>query len=209
MTKLLAALGLAYSFSYDQHEILRWIIKLHNQGRPFEVDPTYSKGVFYKKGVPEPLVKFDLFPQTSDTIKARADRLPLSCDSVGSLIFDPPFVAKNQKRKNAVLGKIEKRFYGFKTVPLLWDFYRSALDEFWRILRPQGVLVFKCQDMVSGGKQHMSHYEIMKHADGLGFYCKDTFVRGNKNVMISPNVRLDNQQHARKSHCYFLVFVKP
>ena len=52
----------------------------------------------------------------------------------------------------------------------------------------------------------MSHAKIMQWASEVGFYCKDLFVLGNNNVLLSPNTA--NQQHARKNHSYFLVFKK-
>lgn len=36
--------------SYDQQEIINNIIKLHNDGAAFCLDPTYSKGKFYLSG---------------------------------------------------------------------------------------------------------------------------------------------------------------
>lgn len=48
------------SISYSQDEILKWIIRLYCPDG-FDLDPTYSKGVFYKN-VPEPQLKFDLNP---------------------------------------------------------------------------------------------------------------------------------------------------
>ncbi len=35
------------SISYDQHQILYNIMQMHNNGRPFDCDPTYSIGNFY------------------------------------------------------------------------------------------------------------------------------------------------------------------
>lgn len=35
------------SISYDQHEILYNIMKMHNNGKPFDCDITYSSGKFY------------------------------------------------------------------------------------------------------------------------------------------------------------------
>ena len=44
-----------------QDEIIKNIIDLHNEGKPIELDLTYSKGVFYKSGlVEEPKFKIDL-----------------------------------------------------------------------------------------------------------------------------------------------------
>lgn len=38
------------SISYSQDEILSNIIKLYNKGEPFQGDPCYSRGGFYRKG---------------------------------------------------------------------------------------------------------------------------------------------------------------
>ena len=64
------------SISHDQQEIIKNILKLHCPSG-IELDPTYSKGVFYKN-MPEhePIEKFDLFPQTDDTLQANANDLP-------------------------------------------------------------------------------------------------------------------------------------
>jgi len=60
------------STSYDQQEIIRNIVKLHCTDG-IEVDPTYSKGVFYTNAPDiEPMLKFDLFPQTEDTKQSSA-----------------------------------------------------------------------------------------------------------------------------------------
>lgn len=50
------------SLSYDEVRILRGIMDLYNGGQPFDLDPTYSKGNFWKK-LPAPRLKFDLDPQ--------------------------------------------------------------------------------------------------------------------------------------------------
>src|SRR6187399_530722 len=79
------------SISYSQEDIIRDIINLHLDGKPIECDPTYSKGVFYKN-IPRPALTYDLYPQDSKTIQANAANLPLADKSVGSVMFDPPFV---------------------------------------------------------------------------------------------------------------------
>ena len=37
------------SIGYNQHEILYNIMQMHNNGKPFDCDPTYSIGNFYGK----------------------------------------------------------------------------------------------------------------------------------------------------------------
>ena len=76
------------SISFDQNEIIQWILKLHCQ-TDIEVDCCYSKGNFYKKGITKPKYKFDLYPQTEDTVKANCEELPLENESINTLIYDP------------------------------------------------------------------------------------------------------------------------
>ena len=190
------------SVSSDQVEIISNIITLYCPDR-IECDPTYSKGVFYKKIAP-PKHKFDLAPQLPSVIQSDCRNLPLPSGSIGSLMFDPPFVGGSVG--DGKRGIIKSRFGYYKTIPILWEMYAEALAEFQRVLRPGGVLVFKCQDSVESGKQYLSHVKIIQQALKVGFYPKDLFVLIAKNRLMSPNM-LKRQLHARKFHSYFLVFL--
>jgi SAM-dependent methyltransferase len=191
------------TISYEQDEIMQSIIDLYCPNG-FELDPTYSKGNFYKK-IPQPKYKFDLLPQSEDVIKADCGELPLEDNSINTIMFDPPFVAGIQNKSND--GIIINRFGSYKNVSVeLWNMYHKALKEFYRLLRPNGVLVFKCQDSVDSGKQCLFHVEIINYAMGLGFYPKDMFVLLARNRLIGKHHH--KQQHARKFHSYFLVFIK-
>lgn len=190
------------SVSESQGEILNNIIALYCP-EGFEVDPTYSKGNFYND-VPEPKYKLDLSPQGEGVKEADSRQLPFSASSVGSIIFDPPFVGGS--RKDGKPGIIKERFGYYKNVPILWHFYRDSLNEFHRILKPEGILVFKCQDTIENSRQYLSHIEIINYAYSIGFYPLDLFILVAKNRLMSPNQAI--QQHARKYHSYFIVFKK-
>ena len=192
------------SLSFVEQEIIRGIMLLHNNGNPFDVDPTYSTGRFWD-GIPGPKYRFDINPQIEGVAKADARLLPLENESIMSIMFDPPFIVA-QPSGFGKKGIIRERFGFYETIPKLWKFYKESMFEFHRILKPKGILCFKCQDCIDSGKQKMSHFEIMKYAEELGFYCKDFFVLARQNVVFSPN--MVNQQHARKNHCYFIVFSK-
>jgi hypothetical protein len=69
------------------------------------------------------------------------------------------------------------------------------------------VLIFKCQDKVSGGKQYFSHCFIKEEAEKIGFYPKDLFILLAKN-RIMADWQVENQKNARKFHSYFWVFEK-
>lgn len=124
--------------SYDQDEILQWILNLYCPGG-FELDPTYSQGNFYKK-IPQPKLKFDISPQTRDTIGADCRRLPLKGETITSIIFDPPFVAAMPSGEPT--GIITKRFGYYKNIQTeLWGMYHNAISEFYRILNWGGCLL--------------------------------------------------------------------
>lgn len=192
--------GLVKSFSFNQSEILLNILRLGGLSC-FHLDPCFGYGGFYRDGVPEPELKFDLEPRAGDVVKADVRRLPLPDSSIESVVFDPPFLASS-----GVDGVIGSRFGCFRDMRCLWAFYRDALMELSRVLEKQGMLVFKCQDIVSGRTQHLSSFEIIFVALQLGFYPKDLFVLLAKNRPLQHNLRV--QHHSRKYHSYFLVFQK-
>ena len=195
------------TIGYDQEEIISDILTLHAGGGPIDVDPTYSKGNFYKNSIKEPQFKFDIEPKYDFVTKACATKLPLAPASVKTIMFDPPFLAtKGPSLKKAAGNKINKRFGVFETEPALHAFYAKALGEFYRIAEPKGILIFKCQDKVSSGKQYFSHCFVYEQARLAGWYAKDLFVLMAKNRIVANWQR--NQQHARKFHSYFWVFQK-
>jgi DNA modification methylase len=83
----------------------------------------------------------------------------------------------------------------------------NSLKEFYRVLKDDGILIFKCQDKVSGGRQYFSHVFIINQAEQMGYYTKDMFVLLAKNRM-TPKWQVKNQKNARKFHSYFLILQK-
>ena len=95
---------------------------------------------------------------------------------------------------------------GSKYHEAVLDLYSDAGLEAYRVLRPRGVFIVKCQDEVCSNRQRFTHVEIMQQYADIGFIAEDLFVvvRSNK-----PGVsRMVSQVHARKNHSYFLVFWK-
>lgn len=197
------------SVSYSQTEIIKGIIALHLGGQDIECDPTYSKGNFYKDGISRPKFKFDINPQTEDTVKASSISLPLENESLNSVMFDPPFLATTGKSLTLHndSNKINKRFSVFPDEKSLHAYYVDSMREFYRVLKVGGTLIFKCQDKVSSGKQYLSHVFVINEAVNLGFYPKDVFILLAKNRIVA-DWQKKNQQHARKFHSYFVVLKK-
>jgi len=179
------------SISFDEGDILKDIMSLYCPNG-FDIDPCYSRGNFYKRfeGIPEPKFKYDINPQFQYVKKSNANSLPHDNLSINSIIYDPPFLAgENSDGDNH--GIICSRFSQFKSMKLLWKWYEECIKEFYRILDYDGVF---------------SHCHIMNIAVNNGFYPKDLFLLLAKQRIIGGNHK--NQQHARKYHCYYWIFLK-
>lgn len=195
------------SISYSQEEIIKDILNLHLQTDRFDLDPTYSKGNFYKN-IRQPRYCFDIAPQSSDVREFDCQKLPFKDEALYSIMFDPPFLtgkgpSLTSKKDNCKIGK---RFGVLPTEKELFEFYQKSISEFYRILEPNGFLVFKIQDKVSNGKQYISHCIVHNYAVKVGFYLKDLFILLAKNRIKSG--KHTRQLHARKFHSYFMVFEK-
>ena len=200
---------LVKSISYDQGEIIRNILKLHVPEGKIDCDPTFSTGAFYMgSGVEVPSLRFDISPQREDVTQADARHLPLADSSISCMMLDPPFLATKGKSLQSTDGNIINRRFGvYSDEKSLHRCYAEMLEEAHRVLKPDGILIFKCQDKVSGGKQYMSHVFIVNEAVRIGFYPKDLFILIAKNRLIA-DWQKQNQKHSRKYHCYMLVFQK-
>lgn len=194
-------MNLIKSVGYSDTEILTNIKNLFLDDW-FELDPTYSKGNFYKN-IPQPKLKFDLVSQSEDAIQADCKNLPLDSGSINSIVFDPPFMfGTHGQTKN---NKMNKRFTMFDTFPQLCIMYQDSLVEFYRLLKKKGILAFKCQDYTDS-KTTITHCLVHQWATTIGFYAKDLF------ILIATGGRIYNpsliQRHARKFHSYWFVFQK-
>ncbi len=176
----------------------------------FDLDCTYSKGVFWKT-LPQPIHKTDLYPQSDKVVKADSGDLPFEDNSMSSVMFDPPFIieGKNTYHKTkAGSSIIAKRFEGYFNFEELKAHYFRTLKESYRLLKNDGLLVMKCQDIVSSGKNHFTHCMVMQMAIDIGYCPQDMFVLISKNRINSFGTKWQRQYHARKYHSYFWVLKK-
>jgi len=196
------------TLSFDQAEIIRNILRLYVPGGVIDCDATFGKGGFYQNtGIRRPALCFDIHPQCDGVAEADSRSLPVSDGSISCLMFDPPFLATTGKSLAGTDGNIINRRFGtYPSEKELHRFYIDSLREAHRVLKPDGILIFKCQDKVSSGKQYMSHVFVMDEAVKAGFYPVDLFILGAKARLVADWQR--NQKHARKFHCYFWVFEK-
>jgi hypothetical protein len=183
----------------SQRELLDAVRELYSITH-FELDPTFGAGALHR-GRRHPDLCFDLVPRNLIAAPADVLALPLPDASVGTIIFDPPFLAGG-----GTTSVMHQRYSSFSTVRELYEFYGQSLVELRRVLKPNGLLVFKCQDINNGRSQGFSHCEIYRMALDIGLYAHDLFILTSSNRMRP--YKMKTQKHARKSHCYFWVFKK-
>jgi len=189
-------------------EVIKSIMDLYGIEQ-FDLDCTYSTGNFWKN-LPAPKLKSDLFPKNDTIIEASSENLPFDDNSMKSVMYDPPFVIAGKTYHDNVEGSsiIAKRFEGYTNYKELTENYYNTLKELYRVCQKGGYVVMKCQDTVSGGKNHFTHCLIMNMAMQIGFYPRDMFILHNKVRINSFGTKWTKQEHARKYHSYYWIFEK-
>lgn len=206
------------NISYNQTEILQNIMKLHNNGQPFECDITASSLKFYldKNGnerIPLPKYLFDVEPMDERIAKITPfERLPFEDNSIQSIVCDLPFVISPKTCKSVVEKKeganmISNRFSSFYPMEELMENIYWWIKECYRVLKKEGILVWKMQSTVSGGRQVWATPFSFLVADKTGFYVADEFILEAKARLIAKS-KIKTQKHARKYTSTFWVFVK-
>ena len=192
-----------------------YILDLHVPRGATVADVTHGKGIFWKR-VPE-----DAYKLLATDIKTGVDcrNLPYKDVTIDCVVLDPPYMEglyRRDKRNLAGSGSYSafRETYSNgkadsgepKYHAAVIDLYSKAGVEAFRVLRPYGAFIVKCQDEVSANLQNLTHVELINEFSNLGFYAKDLFVlvRSNRPAVS----RIVRQEHARKNHSYFLVFIK-
>jgi hypothetical protein len=199
------------SISYSQDAILQSIIYLFIPAGRIHLDPCYNKGGFYRSGkitAPAPEFRYDINPiPGTQSQKGDCRNLPITDNSIESIIFDPPFLTTNPTGKEKENSNImHSRFSSFKNMTEFQFFMIDSVAEFQRVLIPGGILIVKCQDTVRSGTQYWVHITVKNIATDYFFTPEDLFILLAKNRPISGKIK--RQQHARKFHSYFWVFRK-
>lgn len=202
-----ALLGVVRSVYESQDEILKGIQRLHCP-EGFECDMTYGNGAFWKT-LPRPKYCFDVSPQKPEAVQACSMMLPLEAESLSNCVFDPPFLTYVKNGREHKGGKVAMtaRFGGYYRYDELEDHYRRTISEAWRVLKPGGKMIFKCQDIIHNHQMHCTHYRVIMMAEIEGFRLADLFILPARHRMPGP--QKGQQRHARVFHSYFLVLEKP
>jgi len=123
-------------------------------------------------------------------------------------VYDPPHIPNqgkdNHKDFNVRFGLGLKssleQGYNFSRL------YPPFCKEAYRVLKKDGILFCKIADYVHGHRFQWAHVELLNAAVAAGFTPCDCIVKIRKGPITDP--RWKNAHHARRQHCYWLVFRK-
>lgn len=183
-----------YSVFESDSQALIAMSDIHLRGGWYDLDCTYSKGVFYKD-IMQPKYKSDLIPLYDDVLQADCTHLSdyFENESINSIVFDPPFLFRKRKSKNE--DRMSKRFSYFESFDDLVDMYKKSMYQFNKVLKKHGYLFFKCQDMTDG-KFYCTHCEIINFSKQYGFELKDIIIKKvNQNFKEKQNNKIVLQKH--------------
>jgi SAM-dependent methyltransferase len=171
------------------------------------LDATVNAGRFWK-GTSRKVIGIDINPNVRPHLVADNCRMPFKDRCFDVVVYDPPHVPNQGKDKskdfNTRFGLTLKS--NARTGYNLSHLYPPFVREAYRVLRPEGILLCKITDYIHDHKYQWAHVELMNAAVDTGFCACDCIVKIRKGPIIDPKWK--TAHHARRHHCYWLVFRK-
>lgn len=134
--------------------------------------------------------------------------LPFRSNVFDVVIYDPPHIPNqgNDQQKDFSIRfglgpkSSSETNYNFSHT------YLPFLEEAFRVLKPQGVLFCKITDYVHNHRMQWAHIDLVQAATSVGFCACDYIIKVRKSPIVDPRWKVAH--HARKHHCYWLIFRK-
>lgn len=192
----------------EDSELLERMLTFYPRRPPTRIlDATVNAGRFWR-GSRQPVIGLDNDHGHRPHVVGDNRRMPFCDASIDVVVYDPPHVPNQGKdrskdfnrRFGLVLKSPAVNGYNFSHL------YPPFVEEAYRVLRPEGILFCKITDYVHGHRFQWAHVEVIRAAAAVGFCPCDCIVKIRKGPIVSP--RWKNAHHARRHHCYWLVFRK-
>lgn len=173
------------------------------------LDPTYGKGVWWRRWAPNELFDHDLNIDGHDFRD-----LPYPAKTFGQIAFDPPYVSMGGRATTKIRKFYEQ--YGLIGAPtspiLLQALINDGLNEMHRLVIPKGIVLVKTMNYISSGKLQTSVLWTANHAREIGFEIEDWFTFHGRARQQPERTRKDGkpsrQKHARNNASTMFVLRK-
>lgn len=192
----------------EDSELLRAMLDFYPR-RPPELilDATFNEGRFWR-GNGRRAVGLDIDVTYRPDIVGDSNHLPFKSSAFDVVVYDPPHVPNQgtdktkdfNTRFGLKLKSSKENGYNFAHT------YPPFMREAYRVLKPEGVLFCKISDYVHNHQFQWAHIDVIKAAVEVSFCACDCIVKIRKDPIVDPKWK--EAHHARKRHCYWLVFRK-
>jgi SAM-dependent methyltransferase len=189
-------------------ELLEKMLRFYPRKRPTRIlDATVNQGRFWV-GSSQPVVGMDINPRYKPDVVGDNRNMPFKAEEFDVVIYDPPHIPNQGRDRVKDFGKRfglgekspSKNGYNFSHL------YPPFVAEAYRVLRPEGVLFCKIADYIHNHRHQWAHIELVRAAVAAGFLACDCIVKVRKAPIVDPKWKAAH--HARRQHCYWLVFRK-
>lgn len=192
----------------EDGELLERMLDFYPKSPPRRIlDATVNRGRFWR-GSTRPIVGLDINPMYRPQVVGDGSSLPFREAVFDAVIYDPPHIPNqgrdNQKDFNTRFGLVLKssRENGYNFSHTYPPFVREA----HRVLAQDGVLFCKITDYVHNHRLQWAHVDLVHAAEEAGFVACDCIIKIRKGPIVDPRWKVAH--HARRHHCYWLVFRK-
>lgn len=166
------------------------------------LDPTYGSGRWWSLWRPNDLVTYH------DKVDGSDFRcLPHPDNSFDAIAYDPPYVSVGGRKTSGIHGMYDG--YGLINAPNspagVQQLINDGLTEMYRLVKPKGNVLVKCQSYISSGKYWPGAQLTWQHAMDLGFKLTDVLqhISGQR-----PQPFGRRQVHARNNYSTLYVLTK-
>ena len=189
-------------------ELLERMLDFYPHVAPKKIlDATVNAGRFWV-GSTRNVIGMDIDPRHEPDVVGDHTDMPFGNESFDVVVYDPPHIPNQGKdrskdfneRFGLVLKSSLDEGYNFSHL------YPPFCKEAYRVLRRNGILFCKIADYVHGHRFQWAHVEFINAAIAIGFTACDCIVKVRKGPITDP--RWKKAHHARRHHCYWLVFRK-
>ena len=192
----------------DDADLLEKMLRFYPKTHTIKLlDATANSKRFWRDS-PRPVIGMDIESKYRPDVIGTSICIPFKTEALDVVVYDPPHIPNQGKDKQK---DFETRFgLGLKSAAdTNYNFshtFRPFVEEAYRVLKHQGVLFCKITDYVHNHRFQWAHIDLIQAATAVGFYACDCIIKVRKGPII--DVRWKVAHHARKRHCYWLVFRK-
>jgi hypothetical protein len=189
-------------------ELIERMLEFYPRRRPRRIlDATVNRGRFWP-GERHRVIGLDINPRFRPDVVADNRRMPFVNRCFDVVVYDPPHIPNRGRdrakdfstRFGLVLKSSRENGYNFTHL------YPSFVKEAYRVLSYDGLLLCKIADYVHNHRYQWAHLELLRAAAEAGFRPCDCIVKIRKGPIVDPKWK--TAHHARRQHCYWLVFRK-